>query len=97
MINSPTLIGRVSKVVFLGLCLIVTVFPLYWIVVTSLKEPGAIYSLPLDYWPKQLSLDNYIGLFTKSDFGQYMLNSLSWRGSSSPDAGLFSVRSSSRR
>ena len=76
MITSPTLIGRVSKVAFLGLCLIVTVFPLYWIVVTSLKEPGAIYSLPLDYWPQQLSLDNYIGLFTKSDFGQYMLNSL---------------------
>ncbi|MFK0005242.1 carbohydrate ABC transporter permease [Paenarthrobacter sp. NPDC090522] len=76
MINTPTLVGRISKFLFLGLCLIVTVFPLYWIVVTSFKEPGAIYSLPLDYWPKQLSLDNYVGLFTKSDFGQYMLNSL---------------------
>ena len=76
MINSPTLAGRISKVIFLALCLVATVFPLYWIVVTSLKEPGAIYSLPLDYWPRQLSLDNYIGLFTKSDFGQYILNSL---------------------
>jgi multiple sugar transport system permease protein len=76
MINRASLLGRAGKIIFLGLCLIATVFPLYWIVITSLKEPGAIYSLPLDYWPRQLSLENYIGLFTKSDFGQYMVNSL---------------------
>ncbi|WP_239437070.1 carbohydrate ABC transporter permease [Arthrobacter alpinus] len=68
--------SRTGKFIFLGLCLIVTIFPLYWIVVTSLKAPGTIYSLPLDYWPKEISFENYIGLFTKSDFGQYMINSL---------------------
>ena len=76
MIDKQSAFGRISKIVFLGLCLIVTIFPLYWIVVTSLKAPGAIYSLPLDYWPSEFSLENYIGLFTKSDFGRYMINSL---------------------
>jgi multiple sugar transport system permease protein len=76
MINRQSMVGRVSKIVFLALCLIVTIFPLYWIIVTSLKAPGAIYSLPLSYWPTEISFENYIGLFTKSDFGQYMINSL---------------------
>ncbi|WP_427017634.1 carbohydrate ABC transporter permease [Pseudarthrobacter sp. P1] len=76
MINRESIAGRTVKIVFLGLCLIATVFPLYWIIITSLKEPGAIYTLALDYWPRQRSLENYIGLFTNSDFGQYMVNSL---------------------
>lgn len=76
MIDKQSIFGRVGKIVFLAVCLIVTIFPLYWIVVTSLKAPGAIYSLPLDYWPSEISFENYIGLFTKSDFGQYMINSL---------------------
>ena len=76
MIDKQSVFGRVSKIAFLVICLIVTIFPLYWIVVTSLKAPGTIYSLPLKYWPTELSFENYIGLFTKSDFGRYMMNSL---------------------
>lgn len=74
--NQTSLLVRTSKVIFLAICLILTVLPLYWIINTSLKEPGAIYSFPPAYWPEKFSLENYVSLFTKSDFGQYMVNSL---------------------
>lgn len=49
---------------------------MYWITITSFKAPGAIFSYPLAYWPKEFSLENYIGLFQKAQFGTYILNSL---------------------
>jgi multiple sugar transport system permease protein len=52
------------------------VFPLYWITVTSLKTPGAIYTLPIEYWPKAFSIDNYFNLFERSSFSTYLMNSL---------------------
>lgn len=68
--------GRIIKVAFLSVWLIFTLFPLYWITVTALKSPGAIFKFPLQYWPERITFDNFAGLFSKADFGIYMLNSL---------------------
>ena len=76
MINSQTIPGRIAKVAFLGLWLVFTLFPLYWIVITSFKDPGSIFTMPLQYWPKKFSVENYVGLFRKSSFGVYLANSL---------------------
>lgn len=67
---------RTLKVVLLGGWLIVTVFPFYWMLATSLKAPGAIAAYPLQYWPAQPTFVNYQWLFTQSSFGTYVLNSL---------------------
>ncbi len=76
MINTETMPARVVRVLFLGLWLVITVFPLYWIIVTSFKTPGAIFSYPLTYWPEVFSIENYVGLFEKAQFGTYIMNSL---------------------
>jgi multiple sugar transport system permease protein len=76
VINRETLPARIARVLFLGLWLLITVFPLYWIAVTSFKTPGAIFSYPLTYWPEEFSLENYVGLFEKAQFGTYIANSL---------------------
>src|SRR5688500_19728221 len=76
MINQETMPARVTRVLFLGVWLIITVFPLYWIVVTSFKAPGPIFSYPLTYWPEVFSIENYVGLFEKAQFGTYIVNSL---------------------
>ncbi|MCX4513797.1 carbohydrate ABC transporter permease [Streptomyces sp. NBC_01619] len=68
--------GKAVRIGFLTLWLIFTVFPLYWIAITSFKPAGAIFSFPLAYWPKDFSLENYAGLFDKSQFGLYLTNSL---------------------
>ncbi|AQX79256.1 carbohydrate ABC transporter permease [Plantibacter sp. MCCC 1A11337] len=76
MIDQETRTAKVVKFLFLGLWLVITVFPLYWIVVTSFKKPGAIFSYPLTYWPEVFSIENYLGLFSKAQFGTYVVNSL---------------------
>lgn len=76
MINQETMPARVTRILFLGVWLVITVFPLYWIIVTSFKTPGAIFSYPLTYWPEVFSLENYVGLFEKAQFGTYIANSL---------------------
>lgn len=76
MIGKETAAGRATRFTFLGMWLVFTVFPLYWITVTSLKAPGDIFAFPLTYWPRHLSLENYSELFSKANFGSYLTNSL---------------------
>ncbi|MBO7744230.1 carbohydrate ABC transporter permease [Paenibacillus sp. MWE-103] len=64
------------KVVFLTLYLITMVFPLYWIVITSLKPQKDIFSFPLNYWPDRITFQNYINIIKISKFHVYIANSL---------------------
>lgn len=64
------------KVVFLSLFLVFTVFPLYWIFITSLKPSKDMFSLPIHYWPETITFENYINIFKISNFDIYIMNSL---------------------
>jgi multiple sugar transport system permease protein len=68
--------GRITRIAALGLWLVLTLFPLYWIVVTAFKPTSDIYKFPLEYWPSTFSLENFAGLFSKANFGTYLVNSL---------------------
>jgi multiple sugar transport system permease protein len=56
--------------------MLITLFPLYWILLTSLKPASQIAEYPVRYWPREFSLENYVGLFEKAQFGSYLLNSV---------------------
>ena len=60
----------------LGVWMIITLFPLYWILLTSLKPANQIAGYPVRYWPREFSLENSASLFNKSQFGSYLLNSI---------------------
>jgi multiple sugar transport system permease protein len=64
------------KVLYLALHLIVMVFPLYWILITSLKPQKDIFSFPLKYWPTNFTFENYVNVFKISKFHVYIANSL---------------------
>ncbi|MDZ4046129.1 MAG: carbohydrate ABC transporter permease, partial [Rhodoglobus sp.] len=68
-------VGGVIRVVGLGLWLVITLFPLYWIALTAFKSPGTINRFPIEYWPSEPSLDNFTSLFEKSSFGVFLGNS----------------------
>ncbi|AQY03537.1 carbohydrate ABC transporter permease [Microbacterium sp. LMI11-1-1.1] len=68
-------VGGVVRVVGLLLWLVITLFPLYWIALTSFKSPGTINSFPIEYWPSEPSFDNYVSLFQQSSFGVFLANS----------------------
>lgn len=51
-------------------------FPLYWMLVTSVKTNAEIYTRPLVYWPREFTWATYEKLFGYFDFLKYMKNSL---------------------
>lgn len=76
MIHKDPLLLRVFRVAGLGLWLLITLFPLYWIVLTSLKPARHIAEYPVRYWPREVSIENYTSLLDKAQFGTYLVNSL---------------------
>ncbi|WP_448852896.1 carbohydrate ABC transporter permease [Corynebacterium sp. 335C] len=56
-------------VAFIGL-------PLVWIVLTSFKAHGEIYSVPVQWWPSEFRWENYRDAFERVDFADYFINSI---------------------
>lgn len=67
----PTFL-RIIMIIFF---LIWTLFPITWIVLTSLKPSNEIISFPVKYLPSRLTFENYISLFTETKFPTFFLNS----------------------
>ncbi|MFC7876920.1 carbohydrate ABC transporter permease [Isoptericola sp. NPDC057391] len=55
---------------------ILTVFPLLWTLVTSLKPAGDILSGALDLIPRTVTIENYQRVLTAVPFARYFLNSM---------------------
>lgn len=76
MRRKPSLGYRISKFLVLALFLVIIIFPFYWIAITSLKGVDEIFSVPITFWPRQFTLENYRDLFSELDFGNYIKNSV---------------------
>src|SRR5690606_11451545 len=64
----------VLKYAFLVLAVVPMLFPFIWMVLTSLKPFGAVFSL--DLLPSRPTLDNYVALFSRTMFPRWFFNSL---------------------
>ncbi|MEA4939227.1 MAG: carbohydrate ABC transporter permease [Christensenella sp.] len=51
------------------------VIPLYWMIITALKTQTAIFTYPIEWFPKGITLQNFIDLFARFPFGKVLLNS----------------------
>ena len=69
------LIGRILSYVALGVAALVIVFPIYWMIITSLKLPREILRQP-SLWPQVFTLDNYGILIADKGFLLNIRNSL---------------------
>lgn len=54
----------------------VSLFPLYWMVTTALKPPTVVMSLPPEWIPTSVSLNNFREAFANSPVTRWTLNSL---------------------
>lgn len=54
--------------------LILTAFPLYWMLVTSFKTIPEILAYPPALWPGSLRFDSYVRAMTYAPFGLYFIN-----------------------
>lgn len=73
--NNRRVALKAAKGFVLLVFLIGTLFPLYWLVMTSLKLPEKNGAQGLTLWPRHFTLSNYVTAFTDTHFGVFILNS----------------------
>lgn len=62
--------------ILLGAIALVMLFPLFWLISTSLKSATEnIFAFPPQLFPNQPTLDNYIKVWQTNPLGQYLWNS----------------------
>ena len=61
-----------------GLCafFLFAVFPVYWMVVTSLTPEKNLFVWPLRYFPSAPTLEHYIAALLRTDIPRFFTNSL---------------------
>jgi ABC-type glycerol-3-phosphate transport system permease component len=67
--------ARVATQVLLILAAAVTVIPVIWTVLSSLKSNDTIFAVPMQWLPDALHWNNYSEAFEVAPFGRYFLNS----------------------
>lgn len=68
-------LGGFCRFLFLTFYFLITVFPFFWMISTSVKATQAeIYAFPVIYWPKQPTFQNFINIAIKGNFLQYFAN-----------------------
>lgn len=70
------LLSRAAFYVVLAIGLVYILFPFYWMIVNSLKPAAELFSLPLSYWPRQATLDNYLAVLADDSFVRSIVNSV---------------------
>ena len=55
---------------------VVSIFPLYWMVTTALKPPTSVMSLPPQWIPTSVSLNNFKEAFANTPVARWTFNSL---------------------
>lgn len=66
--------GHVIVFIILILCMIVTLLPFVWMILTSLKTQAESICIPLKIFPEKPSFSNYAAVFTKIPFAKMYLN-----------------------
>ena len=66
----------ILKIIFIAVCTVVVLFPLYWMVVTSLKAESEIFKVPPTFFPADLTWENYEYAWTKTKIPIFFINSI---------------------
>jgi trehalose/maltose transport system permease protein len=72
--NASFLIKKTALYLAVLVVVVVSVFPFYYAVLTSFKTGTSLFQV--DYWPKQISLQNYVSVFSQGSFLRNLLNSV---------------------
>ncbi|MCS0542523.1 carbohydrate ABC transporter permease, partial [Aeromonas veronii] len=65
----------VSNIIVIIFALL-SLFPLYWLITSSLKNSAAVVKMPPDWFPKTFNLDNYVDVFSNQPALQWTFNSI---------------------
>jgi multiple sugar transport system permease protein len=79
MILSPHARRRLADLGIWLLGLLITlfaIFPIVWALLTSLKREAAIITTVMQYIPREVTFDNYVAIWTRSNFPTLLINSM---------------------
>jgi len=66
--------GRLAFGLVVAVILVVSLFPFYYAVLSSLRQGSSLYEIR--YWVREVSLANYVSVFREQPFALSILNSL---------------------
>ena len=72
----PRRISIVVTILLLAMVSIVMIFPFYWMLISSFKPIGRIFTVPLDVVPREFTLASYKKLITQTPFLRWYFNSV---------------------
>lgn len=74
--NKRITINNALSIIFTVFFVLLIIFPFYWQIITSIKNPADINKMPTELWPSRFSLEFYKNVFTHHHFGIYLKNSI---------------------
>ena len=60
--------SKIVAYVVAAVLIVFCLFPIYWMLITSLKTSTEIYKIVPTFWPKQLTFEGYYELLRKRVF-----------------------------
>jgi ABC-type glycerol-3-phosphate transport system permease component len=75
-LTGKAMLGGTVKYLFALFMLVFSLFPLIWIVISSLKGPSEIFSVPPSFIPENPTLENYIAAVSEGSLMVFVKNSV---------------------
>jgi ABC-type glycerol-3-phosphate transport system permease component len=76
MNNRVKAVNTVMINISLAILSFIAVIPIYFMIISSLKTPDNVYSIPIQWIPNPVVWSNYLKLFTQYNFIRYFFNSM---------------------
>lgn len=80
-VRKPRMIGQTVLFVVMAAASVLMLLPFFWMLSTSLKEPGAVFLFPPQWIPNPIDWRNYTRIFEVLPFGRFYWNSIVFAGS----------------
>lgn len=74
--NKHTFGSSAIHLLLAGLLVIIIIFPVLWIIITSIKPDNEMFSIPVTFFPKKINFSNYLDVLQMDRFHRYFLNSI---------------------
>ena len=66
----------IPRTIVVAILALITLFPIIWVVLSSFKPQSDLFSIPMTFFPKTWTLENYIEALGRGNFLTYFKNSL---------------------
>ena len=68
--------GKIGKVIFFIVFMVIVIFPFYYLIISAVKDPRDISMMPTELWPSRFSLDFFENAFIDHNLLVYLKNSV---------------------